>query len=443
MCDQDQTDLLPGSAPGTVTGAGQDGRLRVYARIDLDALLHNLSLIRDSIDPGTGMCCVVKADAYGHGAVEVAKAVTELSYVKYLAVATPEEGKELRDAGIHSPILILSPSFPGSARTVVENDLTPTVFTGDQLLLFSRLAGEYGRKIKVHVPVDTGMSRIGVSPDDEGLSFVKEAYGTPGIILEGLLTHLSRADEAEPVFSSESVDQFREFCCRVAESGIDIPICHCSNSAAVHTISNSNMDMVRTGITMYGLSPSSEVTREDIGLRPVMSLHSGISYIKEIEPGTPVSYGGTFEANEDLRIATVGAGYADGYPRTLSNKGYVLIRGKKARVLGRVCMDQLMVDVTNIPEAEVYDDVLLFGMAEESSVAGGPAGSVPKAAKDGAGDTSGELQGYRGISAEELGRLSKRFNYELVSLVTSRVPRIYVRNGRAFLIKDRFGSRRL
>nr|MCR5304359.1 alanine racemase [Lachnospiraceae bacterium] len=303
----------------------KDLKLRAYAEINLDDLIFNLKKINEGLKPGTAMCCVVKADAYGHGAVQVSKAVSELDFVKFLAVATPEEGGEIRENGVDLPILILSPSFPDSLETVINNDLRPSVFTERQLSALSDMAVIAGKTVKIHVPVDTGMSRIGVRPDEEGLLFIKKAANTPGISLEGVFTHLSRADETDPLFSRDRAGVFMEFCGKIKASGVDVPICHCSNSAGIMTIPEANMDMVRVGITMYGLSPSSEVTREMAGLKSVMRFHSSVSYIKEIPAGTPVSYGGTYVSDKVMRIATVAAGYADGYPRLLSNKGCVLI----------------------------------------------------------------------------------------------------------------------
>ena len=262
-------------------------------------------------------------------------------------------------------------------------------------------AGKLGKKAFVHVKVDTGMSRIGIRPDSEGLAFMEWAFGLPHIVVEGVFTHFARADETDKGPAKEQLSRFTEFLEKVTRHvGKEIPVKHCSNSAGILTMPEANLSVVRAGITMYGLSPSEEVTKDILSLRPILSLKSSLVYCKEVEAGTPVSYGGTYVTEKRMRIATVPVGYGDGYPRSLSNKGYVLIRGKRARILGRVCMDQFMVDISDIPEAGEGDEVTLIGRDGEEE-----------------------------ITMEMLGALSGRFNYELACDLGKRIPRVYYKEG--------------
>lgn len=383
---------------------------RVYATVDLDAIHFNMEHMKANIAPETKIISVIKTDGYGHGAVPIARELEEMDYVLGHAVATAEEAMVLRGSGIRKPILILGYTFPYSDEELIENDIRPAVFRYDGVELLSACAVKLNKKAKVHIKVDTGMSRIGIRPDEEGLEFVKKVLHTPGIEVEGIFTHFARADEADKTSAHRQLAVFKDFIRRIEEeTGWHIPICHCSNSAGIVELKAANMDAVRAGITLYGLWPSEEVSQEIVKLQPVMELKSHIIYIKEIEAGTEVSYGGTFIAKRRTRVATIPAGYGDGYPRGLSGKGYVLIHGKKAPILGRVCMDQFMVDVTDIPEAEEGDGVTLIG-------------------KD------GEAR----ITMEELGDLSGRFNYETACLVGKRVPRIYLKSGKAVGTKDYF-----
>lgn len=255
----------------------------------------------------------------------------------------------------------------------------------------------------VHIKADTGMSRIGIRPDGEGLSFVKEALKTEGILVEGIFTHMARADEADKSASKKQIAIFEDFLRRTeAETGRRIPVRHCANSAGILELPEAFFDMVRAGIALYGLWPSGEMRRDGLELTPALSLYSTIVYVKEIGPGTEVSYGGTFTAGKRMRIATVPVGYADGYPRGLSGKGYVLVCGKRAPILGRVCMDQFMIDVTDIPKAFEGEKVTLIGR-----------------------DTGEQ------ITMELLGDLSGRFHYEFACDIGKRVPRIYIKEGKA------------
>lgn len=377
------------------------GTDRVQADIDLDALHFNMESMHANIKESTKMCAVIKTDGYGHGAVPIAKELEGLSYVWGYAVATFEEAQELRDAGLSKPILILGYVFPYCYEELSKLEIRPACFREDMLTELSEAAERTGKDIKIHIALDTAMGRIGIRPDDAGLSFVKKSFETPHLIVEGMFTHFSKADEIRGRENTErQIREYRDFTDRIRnELGHEIPIHHCSNSAGIVDYPDANFDMVRAGITLYGLWPSSETSRGPVPLRPLMSLKSHVVYIKDCPAGTAVSYGGTYiTKNDHTLIATIPVGYGDGYPRSLSNRGYVLVRGKKAPILGRVCMDQLMVDVTEIPGAAMGDEVILIGK-----------------------------QGEEAITMEDLGDLSGRFNYELACDINKRVPRIYMK----------------
>ncbi len=377
-----------------------DGTQRVRAEIDLGAVLFNMESMHRHIDEGTKMIAVIKANGYGHGAARIASELDQLDYVWGYAAATFEEAREIRQAGSSKPVLILGHCFPYCYEELADLAIRPAVFRKDSLAQLSRAAQAKGSRIPIHIAVDTGMTRIGIRPDEAGLAFVRDCLAVPGIEVEGIFTHFARADEWDREATKDQIRLFTDFTGRIREElGYEIPLKHCSNSAGIIAYPEANMDLVRAGITLYGLWPSDEVDRDIIPLKPVMSLKSHIVYIKDVPAGCRVSYGGTYETKEETRIATVPVGYADGYPRSLSGKGYVLVRGKKAPILGRICMDQCMIDVSGIPEAREDDEVTLIGRDQ---------GQV--------------------ITMEELGDLSGRFNYELACDISERVPRIYVRN---------------
>ena len=370
---------------------------RVWAGVDLDAIEFNIESMHRNLKPGTKMCPAIKADGYGHGALRIARRLEAREDIWGFALATVEEAAELREGGITKPLLILGYTFPYSYDTIAELGIRPAVFREDMLDELSAAAVRTGRTIHLHIAVDTGMSRIGIRPDDGGLALIKKAARMPGLALEGIFTHFSKADETARENTERQIREFRAFCDRAeTHLGCRIPIHHSSNSAGIVSYTGANMDMVRPGITVYGLWPSAEVPRGIVPLKPAMSLYSHISYIKTVPAGTPVSYGGTWVAETTTILATIPVGYGDGYARGLSNKGYVLIRGQRAPIRGRVCMDQFMVDVTKIPGAVEGDLVTLLGSDGEET-----------------------------ITMEELGDLSGRFNYEFACCLTHRVPRIY------------------
>ncbi|MCM1428004.1 MAG: alanine racemase [Eubacterium sp.] len=372
---------------------------RVYARVDLDALHANVEAIEKIISPGAKIMGIIKANGYGHGAAPIGRELETFDTVFGYGVATAGEALTLREAGLKKPILILGYTFSDCYEELIKHDISMAVFRYDTLEELSACAAKLGKKAKIHIKVDTGMSRIGVFPDESGLAFVKKALSYEALTIEGVFTHFARADEKDKRFAEKQFDRISQFWDKVeTQTGYRIPIKHCANSAGIVELPKTHMDMVRAGIILYGLWPSDEVEKDKIALRPILSLKSHIVHIKEVEKGTSVSYGGTYVTDKNMRIATIPVGYADGYPRALSGKGYVLIHGKKAPILGRICMDQFMVSVDDIPQAQPLDEVTLIG-------------------KDGAEE----------ITMEMLGNLSGRFNYEFACGLGERVPRIYIK----------------
>lgn len=372
---------------------------RVRADIDLDAVLYNMESMHKKLKPGTKIAAVVKADAYGHGAVEISRVLENLPYLWGYAVATSNEAMQLVEAGRKKPIIILGLSFPEQFEEIVENDLRPAVCTYETAQALSDIAAEKNKVCRIHIKVDTGMSRIGFQVTPESADTVARISKLPNIMIEGIFTHFARADESSKAPAYEQFKQFEKMIAMVEEKGVQIPLKHCSNSAGIVEIPECNMDMVRAGITLYGLWPSEEVDKTKISLKPVMSLRSRVAYVKELLPGRQISYGGTFTVKKKMTVATVPVGYGDGYARGLSNKGWVLIKGQKAPICGRVCMDQCMVDVTDIPGVKIGDTVTLLGKDADEEITMG-----------------------------QLGELSGRFNYEFACLITPRVPRIYHEN---------------
>lgn len=387
---------------------------RVCAIIDLDAVCHNMEQMHSNLSDNTQIIGVIKTDGYGHGAVQIGRELEKMSYVFGYAVATAEEAMILRRVGLQKPILILGYTFPYCYEDLIRYNIRPTVFREDTIDELAECARRMCKSVKVHVKVDTGMTRVGIRPDDDGIVFVNKALHTEGIEIEGMFTHFARADETDKRSARGQLTTFREFLERVEkELDFTIPIKHCSNSAGIVELPEANMDLVRAGITLYGLWPSEQVSRNIVSLQPVLSLKSHIVYIKEVAAGVPISYGGTYVTPKKMRVATIPVGYGDGYPRGLSNKGYVLIRGKKAPILGRVCMDQFMVSVDDIPEAAEGDEVTLIGRDQELE-----------------------------ITMEQLGDLSGRFNYELACDLGKRIPRVYMKNGKITATKDYYDDYR-
>ena len=374
---------------------------RVKAVISLDAVEHNFREMRKNIAEETKMIAVIKADAYGHGAVPVAHLIEDYDYIWGFAAATAEEAIHLREAGITKPILILGIVFDEYFPELVRYEIRPAVCEYEEARKLSDEAVLQKKTVHIHIALDTGMTRIGFADAQENVEEIKKISELPNLKIEGMFTHFARADEYDRSPAMVQLERYLDFSRRVEEAGVEIPLHHCSNSAGIIRMPEANLNIVRAGITIYGIYPSDEVERDIVRLLPAMELKSHVSYVKELKAGASVSYGGTFTAQKNMKVATIPVGYADGYPRSLSNKGWVLIHGKKAPVIGRICMDQFMVDVTDIPEVHTGDEVTLVG-------------------KD----------GDEVLSLETLGDLSGRFSYEFACDIGKRVPRIYIKNGK-------------
>lgn len=385
--------------------------LRVCAEINLDAAAYNFKSMKDNLTPGTRMIAVVKTDGYGHGAIPIARMVQEYDYIWGFAAATIEEALLLRKAGIEKPILILGFVFPDAYEELIRHDIRPAVFKLSMAKQLSEEAVRQGKTVHMHIKVDTGMSRIGFKDCEESADIVREISELPNVEIEGLFTHFARADEKDKTSAMDQFRRYQAFSRMLEDRKVEVKIHHCSNSAGIFDIQDANLDVVRAGVSIYGMYPSDEVNKFAVPITPVMSLKSHIVYVKEVDAGTAVSYGGTFVADHPMRIATVPVGYGDGYPRSLSNKGWVLIRGQQAKILGRVCMDQFMVDVTHIPDVREGDMVTLIGS-----------------------------DGGREITMEDLGELSGRFNYELACDIGKRVPRRFWKNGSVVCAQDYFDA---
>lgn len=378
---------------------------RVQANINLDAVYQNVKQAKKLLKPGTKLMAVIKADGYGHGAVEVAKTIDELADA--YGVAILEEGIELRRAGITKPILILGFTPQPQYEAMIDYDIETAVFQTDMAEKLSQAAVSKGKSARIHLKLDTGMSRIGFALNDAALSDIIKIAGLPGIRIEGCFSHFARMDEADKTKAMEQFSCYCDFVRRIEDAGINIPVKHISNSAGIIEAPEVHLDMVRDGICLYGLYPSEEVQKERLPLVPAMELKAWVSYVKELDAGVEVGYGGTFTTSRRTKVATIPVGYADGYPRCLSNKGRVLIHGQSAPIIGRVCMDQFMADVTEIGDVSEGDEVTLFGRDGDAK-----------------------------ISIEEISGMSHSFNYEFVCDVGKRVPRVFYRNGKVAATKD-------
>lgn len=384
-----------------------DKYLRVYAKVDLDAIYQNILNVRKKIGNEVKLLGVIKADAYGHGAVEVGLHLQEI--VDGFAIAVVEEGIILRDNGIQKPLLILGFTAPYQYPELLKNDISQTIYDYDMAKELNHVAAAMHTVAKVHIKLDTGMTRIGIKDNEEGIALVKKIAELPCIQIEGLFTHFAKADMTGTEYTDMQFLRFMNFAKRLEEENISIPIKHVANSAAIMDYENTYLDQVRSGIITYGLYPSEEVNKEHLALTPAMELKSHIVYVKDIEPGTSIGYGGTFVAEKPMKIATIPVGYGDGYPRSLSNKGSVLIHGKRAPIVGRICMDQFMVDVTDIEGVAMLDEVTLVG-------------------RD--GDTV--------LPVEEVADLAGSFNYEFCCDVGRRIPRVYYKDGKYYKTADYF-----
>lgn len=378
---------------------------RVCAEVDLDAIAYNMEQMRDRIGDGARLIAVIKTDGYGHGAVPIAEMFEEFLYVWGYAVACMEEATELRAHGIKKPILVLGCVFPDQYEEMLHYDIRPTVYTKEMAEKISKEAVRQGKTAYFHIKIDTGMGRLGFPVREESVDVIEQISHLPNVELEGMFTHFAKADETDKTYTLAQHDRFVWMKEQTEKRNIYIRYFDCDNSAGIIDFPDMKHDLARAGISTYGMYPSDEVNKEAVDLRPALRLISHVTFVKDVEAGTSISYGGTFTAPHKMRVATIPVGYGDGYPRSLSNKGYVLIRGKRARILGRVCMDQFMVDVTDIPETGFMDQVTLIGR-----------------------------DGDERITVEDLSELSGRFNYEFVCCLGKRIPRIYKRGGE---IKER------
>ena len=374
---------------------------RVYAKIDLDAVAWNMEQMKKNLKEGTEMVAVIKTDGYGHGAVQVASMLESYDYVWGYAVATLDEAVVLRAAEIQKPILVLGCIFPDQYWEMLKYEIRMNVYTKEMAEAISALAVEKGEQAYVHIKLDTGMARLGFSAEESSIEEIKEIAELPNLVLEGVFTHFAKADEEDKTFTMMQLEKFEWTTQRLEEEGVTFPYVHASNSAGIIDVRRADYNLVRAGIAIYGLYPSEEVDKEKVQLKPALSLKSHIAFVKDIPAGTPVSYGGDFVSEHQMRIATIPIGYGDGYPRSLSDTGYVLIRGKKAPIIGRICMDQFMVDVSDIPEVKFGDKVTLIGRDQEEY-----------------------------LPVEKLSELSGRFNYEFVCDLGKRIPRVYVQDGK-------------
>lgn len=374
---------------------------RIKAVIDLDAIKENMEQMHANLKKGTQMIAVVKTDAYGHGAGPIARMLEQMDYVWGYAVATVEEGIHLRKEGVKKPILCLGGIFPEQMEEVLHYEIRMTVYDYHMAEVMSEKAVSEGKKAYIHVKLDTGMSRLGFPVSEESIEAICKIAALPGLEPEGLYTHFSKADEYDKQPTRKQAEGYLWMKDKLQEKGVTFTYYHCSNSAGILDMPEVNMDLVRAGIAMYGLYPSNEVDKRAVSLKPAMQIFAQVTHVKWIEKGTQVSYGGTFEAEERMRVATISIGYGDGYPRSLSNKGIVLLHGKMAPILGRVCMDQMMVDVTQIPDTAFGDWATIAGESEDAF-----------------------------LSVDTLSELSGRFNYEFICDINKRVPREYVMDGK-------------
>lgn len=370
---------------------------RTQARIDLDAVEYNCSNVRAKLPDDCKLLGVIKADAYGHGAVELAHLLDEKC--DFFGVACIEEAVELKKAGVKAPVLILGYVDSNVYDLVVKYDVRIPIFSMESAVALSNEAVRQGKTVPFHFCIDTGMSRIGFQVNEQSADMCKEISLLPNIEAEGLFSHFATADEADLTKAKAQREKYKAFVKMLEDRGVNIPVKHLNNSAGIMNF-DEYFDMCRMGIILYGLYPSEEVDKSLLDIKPVMSWLTHITHIKTLEPGREISYGGTYKTTEPRVIATIPVGYADGYPRCLSNKGRVIINGQYANIVGRVCMDQFMVDVTDVKGVDLNSTVTLVGSDGDAC-----------------------------LSMEEVSNSAHSFNYELPCRVARRVPRVYYKNG--------------
>ena len=363
--------------------------------INLDNLAYNIKATRKYINKDTLIMAIVKANAYGHGAIASSRIFLE-NGADRLGVSILREGIELRKAGIEAPILLLNYTPQDQYKYIVEYDLIQTIYRYEDAEALSKVALSMGKTMKIHIKIDTGMSRIGFLPGQESIEAIVKISKLPNIEIEGIFTHFAKADEIDKTFTHIQFNRFIDLVNELEEKGVDIAIKHVANSATVIDMAEYNLDMVRPGLILYGHYPSEEVQKENLFLRPAMTLKSRISNIKTIDKGEGVGYNHSYIAKKKTHIATIPIGYADGYSRMLAERSYVSVDGEKAEVVGKVCMDQIMVDVSHIENVEVGDEAILFGCKEKGSP-----------------------------SLDETANWIGTLNYDILCMISRRVPRIY------------------
>lgn len=376
-----------------------------WAEINLDNLKNNIKEIR-RVTESKDIIAVIKADGYGHGALDIAPTLLENGATR-IAVAVISEAVELREGGINCPIMILGFTPPTFADELIDYDIEQTVFTYDLAKALSDAAVKKNKTAKIHIALDTGMGRIGFFPDEKGVEEVYKISKLPNIILEGLFSHFAAADEKDKEYTNQQVEKYNWFYNRLLEKHVKINIRHVANSAAIIDMPELHYDAVRPGIILYGYYPSEEVNKKKINLKPVMTLKTNIVHIKTMEPGMCISYGRKFRTERRSIIATIPIGYADGYTRLLFNKAKVIINGKFAPVVGRICMDQCMVDVTDIGNVNIGDEVILLG----------------------------EDKGLK-FNADDIAELIGTINYEITCMIGKRVPRVYIKNNKVIKVRN-------
>ncbi|HLR34482.1 MAG TPA: alanine racemase [Tissierellales bacterium] len=383
-----------------------EGIRPVWAEINIDNLAYNMREIRYNTDDNALVIAVVKADAYGHGSIEAARVFLK-NGADRLAVATVEEGIELRKAGIEVPILILGATPNSQHELTIKWNLIETVFNYKSAKNLSEIARKNNKIASVHIKIDTGMGRIGFLSKEEIIKEIEMINDLSNLRVEGIFTHFAKADEKDKSFTRKQFERFNKVINEIEKLGINIPIKHVSNSAGIIDLPEYNLDMVRPGIINYGLYPSNEVNKERIKLKPAMTLKARISNIKKISKNTGISYGHTFITKRESVIGTIPIGYADGFTRILSHKAEVIVKGKRVPVIGTICMDQCMIDLTGVNNVNIGDEVIIFG---------------------------GENNSYMPI--EEVAKKIGTINYEIVCMVGRRIPRIYKRNGKTVKVVD-------
>lgn len=364
------------------------------AIVDLSAIAHNLGLVRKLVGSGVKICAAVKADAYGHGIEQVSR-IARAAGAEWLGVGSTWEGKRLREAGLGGPILVLGATSPRESSLIAGHGLSQMITSLELAQALSREAQQQGREVGIHLKVDSGMGRLGIRPE-EALEFCESLKKLPGLRFEGLMTHFALAHSREKSFTRKQLEIFQETSRALEARGFRFSLRHAANSAAIIDLPESHLDMVRPGIMIYGHFPSSEVSSA-LPLRPALTLRTEIGHLKSLKPGESVSYGRSFVASRESKVAILPLGYADGYDRKLSNRAQVLVQGRPAPVVGIICMDMTAVDVTDLPEVKAGDEVILLGR-----------------------------QGKEEISAEQIASWLSTIPYEVLTRIGSRVERVYL-----------------